>query len=244
MKALFLTLLLSYSCTKYATFSKEAVGISIHPVKMEISHLNEIEWNIGQRKEETVSQSVTFIIDLPKIRDRDLTYLNEQRGIDSWILRLIVVRGSESLDLGSLYALFKPRKMSRASSASSTSSVVMKVFYASAYASERFRSFKCPAFSHRKRIREMEIRGENEDFSLSVDQVTPYQEKSQLVELTPSAFNAGNSLVGEYFIEIAPYDSKKRLIHSSFKRIPMNISIVSENEVKVPSCEGIHPELQ
>lgn len=244
MKAIFLTLLLSYSCTKYATFSKEAVGISIAPVQMEISHLNEIEWNVGQRKEEKISQSVTFILDLPKIKDKDLDYLTDQRGIDSWIVRVIASKGSETQDLGSLYAFFRPKKSSRAASTSATSSVTIKIYYAAAYASERFRSFKCPAFNHSKKIRSMGVKGENSEFSLSVDQVTPYLEKSQLVELTPSAFNGGNSLVGDYYLEIAPYDSKKRMIHSAFKRIPSYVNIESEDEIRVKSCDGIHPELQ
>lgn len=244
MKAVLLTLLLSYSCTKYATFSKEAIGISISPVEMEISHLNEIEWNVGLRKEEKISQSVTFILDLPKIKDQDLDYLTEQRGIDSWIVRVMANRGSETQDLGSVYAAFRPKKSSRAASVSATSSVKIKILYAAAYASERFRAFKCPAFSHSKKITSMAIKGENTEFRLSIDQVTPYLERSNLVELTPTAFNGGNSLVGDYYLEIAPYDSKKRMIHSSFKRIPMYVSIESEEEVRVKSCDGIHSEIQ
>ena len=89
----------------------------------------------------------------------------------------------------------------------------------------------------------MDIMGENEEFSLSVNQVTPYKEKSQLVELTPSAFNAGNSLVGNYYVEIAPYNSKKKQIYSSFQRIPMYISVSEEESVNIQSCEGVHQEL-
>jgi hypothetical protein len=242
MKA-FLILLLCYSCTKYASVSKESVGIQIHPVKMDISHLNEIDWHIGQKKEETVSQSVTFIVHMPKVKKEDLEYLTSQKGIDSWIVRLIVVRGSESQDLGSLYAKFNPRKVSRTSSSTSaTSSVTLKVYYAAAYASERFRSFKCPAFGHNKRIKEASIKGENQEFEINIGQTFPYNEKSHLVELTPSAFNAGNSLVGDYFLEIAPYDSKNKMIHSSFKRIPMYVNIAQEESVSVRSCEGIHSE--
>lgn len=247
MKALILSLslMLSYSCTKYAEFSKDAVGVHINPVTMEISHLNEISWLVGTKKEEKVTQSFTFIVDMPKIKQADLDFLADQKGIDSWIVRLIVNRGSETQDLGSLYALFKPKKVARGSQGTgATSSVTLKVFYAAAYASERFRAFRCPAFGHNKRISSMNIKGENEEFSLSVSQSAPYNEKSHLVELTPTAFNAGNSLIGEYFVEIAPYDSQKRLVHASFKRIPMYISVEREDSVRVRSCDGIHPELQ
>lgn len=245
MKALlFLTLLLLFSCTKYATFDKSAVGIQIQPVTMEISHLNEIEWNVGMKKEETISQSFTFIVDLPRIKTEDLDYLTETKNIDAWILRLIVSRGSETQDLGSLYTLFRPRKISRGVPSGAPTSVTMKVFYAAAFASERFRMFKCPAFGHTKKISSMSITGDNEEFDITIGQAVPYNEKSQLVELTPSAFNGGNSLIGDYYVEIAAYDSKRKMIISPFKRIPMHINVSEEKIVRVKSCDGVHMELE
>jgi len=242
MKAL-LILLLCYSCTKYANVTKESVGIQINPVEMDITHLNDIDWRVGQKKEETVSQSITFIVHMPKVKKEDLEFLTSHKGIDSWILRLIVVRGSETQDLGSLYAKFNPRKVARTSSSTgATKSVTFKVFYASAYASERFRNFKCPAFGHNKKIKEMSIRGEDQEFEINIGQAYPYNEKSHLIELTPTAFNAGHSLVGNYYLEIAPYDSKNKMIHSNFKRIPKYVSIEREESVSIRSCDGIHSE--
>lgn len=244
MKAFFLTLLLCYSCTRYSEVSRDAIGVHIEPVQMEISHLNEIEWHVGMKKEEKITQSFTFIVDMPKIRQDDLNYLEENRSVDAWILRLIVNRGSETQDLGSLYTLFNPRKIARGAQAGAASSVTLKVFYAAAYASERFRAFKCPAFSHNKKISSMSIAGTNENFSLTLSQAITYNEKSHLVELTPSAFNGGNSLVGDYYVEIAAYDSKKKLIHSAFKRLPMHITVAREDSISVPSCDGVHMEYQ
>ena len=244
MKALFMILILCYSCTKYAEVSRDAVGIHLNPVQMEISHLNKIQWKVGLKKDYKVNQSITFIIDMPKIKTSDLEYLTEHKGIDSWILRLIVNRGSKAQDLGSLYTLFKPKRQSRGMEGSgSISSVTLKIYYAAAYASERFRAFKCPAFNHNKRISDMKINGQNDEFSLNIAQASLYNEKSSPVELAPSSFNGGNSLEGDYFIEIAPYDTVKKVIHSSFKRIPMYISVVREENVSVNSCDGIHPEL-
>jgi hypothetical protein len=244
MKALFLIIALCFSCTKYAEVSRDAMGIQIVPVTMEVSHLNEVEWHVGMKKEETITQSFTFIVDMPSIRQNDLDYLAEHRNVDAWIVRLIVNRGSENQDLGSLYTLFRPKKIGRGSISGAASSVSLKVFYAAAFASERFRSFKCPAFSHNKKLSAFEISGKNEEFSLSFGQAIPYNEKAQLVELTPSAFNGGNSLIGEYYLEIAAYDSKNKMIHSSFKRIPMHIIVSREESIRVKTCEGVHQELQ
>ena len=245
MKAILLTLLLALSCSRNVEVTRTSMGAEMNPVKMEISHLNEIEWRVGMKKEKTITQSITFIVDMPKVSDDDLEYLTKKFDVDAWIVRLIAVRGSDTQDLGSLYSLFKPRKSGRRGYNSGTaSSVSMKIFYAAAYASERFRSFKCPAFNHTKKISSMEIAGENTGFSLSIGQAFPYPEKSQHVELTPSSFNGGHTLVGEYFVEIAPYNSQKKYIHSRFKRIPMSIVVEQEDLIRIESCDGIDSEIQ
>lgn len=245
MKAILLTLLLTFSCTRSAEVTREGMEIQISPITMKISHLDEIEWAVGMKKEEDITQSITFIVNMPKVSESDLDYLTERMGIDAWIVRLIVARGSESQDLGSLYSLFRPKKIARGSyDSGAASSVSLKVFYAAAYASEKFRRFKCPAFDHSKKITSMSIKGNNDDFSLTVGKTLSYPEKSHLVELTPSSFNGGHSLLGEYFIEIAPYNSKKKTIHANFKRIPMSVVVENETLIRVKSCDGINPEIQ
>lgn len=244
MKALILTLLISLSCSKHAELNKESVGLEASHVKMEISHLNDIDWFVGKKKEEKITQSFTFIVDLPKLSPEDLDYLTEQRGIDAWIVRLVVVRSYETQDLGSLYALFRPKQLSRTSSPTASSSVTMKVFYAAAYASERFRNARCPAFNHNKKIKSFSVQGENSEFSLNFSQGMSYTEKSHLVELTPSAFNGGNSLVGRYYVEIAPYSAVRKRIYASFKRLPMYVDVESEESIRIASCDGVHTEFQ
>lgn len=243
MKAILLTLILALSCTRTAEVSRDSLNANISPVSMEISHLDQIEWPVGKRNEEKVGQSFTFIVDMPRLSESDMDYLTERYGIDGWILRLIVRRGSETQDLGSLYSLFRPKKSSRSSfNSGSATSVSLKIFYAAAYASERFRKLKCPAFGHSRKISSMSIEGKNEDFAITVGNAIHYGEKSQRVELTPSSFNAGHSLVGEYFIEIAPYNSKTKTIHGGFKRIPMFINIAQEKIIRIKSCDEISSE--
>lgn len=84
----------------------------------------------------------------------------------------------------------------------------------------------------------MEIAGEESMFSIPVGSPIPYGEKSQLIELSPSSFNAGNSLAGRYYLEIAAYNSRKKQILSSFKRLPKYILISSEEKVFIESCLG------
>ena len=244
MKALLLSVLLFCSCTKQSPLTKDAMGMRISDVQMPITGLNEIEWAVGKKKEVNVTQSITFVVDLPKVSEDDLEHLSTLKGIDAWIIRLIVNRGSERQDLGSLYARFKPKSVMRGQSTSSPTSVALKIYFAAAYASERFRFFNCPAFDHSQKIKNMNIKGENSSFELAIGQISPYPEKSHLIELTPSAFNGGNSLVGEYFIEIAPYDSVNKVIHAPFKRIPNYVEVSSETKELVKSCSGEHPEIK
>jgi hypothetical protein len=88
----------------------------------------------------------------------------------------------------------------------------------------------------------MKIEDQGEEFSLSIGGAQPYSEKSQLIELKPSSFNGGMSLQGEYWFEIAPYNSQKKMIHAPFRRIPGKIVVSQEETVSVPSCNGVNME--
>lgn len=241
MKLLLLSFLVMYSCTKSAKLQRETASAHLDGVQMKVLKLSEIKWPAGFREEAVVTQSITFIVQMPKVDQDDLDYLINERDVDSWILRVIVYRNGEKQDLGSLYAPYRPRKVSRTST-ESASSVALKIFYAAAYASEKWRHSKCPPLGHNKKITEMRIEDTGEEFSLSIGGSQPYQEKSQLIELTPSSFNGGMSLVGEYSFEVAPYNSQKKMIHAPFKAIPGKVVVAKEESVSVPSCHGVHPE--
>lgn len=244
MKVLFFALVLFTSCTRHAELSKDTFGIKISSIQMDISQLNEITWWIGaKRKEEKVTQSVTFLVDMPKLKDDDLEYLSKDRDVDSWIVRVIQVKGSKSQDLGSFLIPFFPKQHGRSTNRTAATMAAVKIYYAAAFPSERMRGFSCPAFSHDKRISSMSIAGENKDFDITVSASKSYREKAQEVQLSPSSFNGGNSLQGEFHLEIAPYNAKKQTLLGEFRRIPKYIEVKSEDSVIVKSCQGVHPEL-
>lgn len=242
MKALFLTFLLLTACTPHSPVINESAGTRVKDIRMEITHLKEVEWAVGKRRAATVSQSFVFNVTMPKVHEEDLALLTKLYGVDAWILRLIVQRGSKGQDLGSLYAPFRPQRVIRGQSVDAPRHVSLKVYYASAYASERFRAFHCPAFGHDRRLNDLTILGDANPFELVIGKVNPYGEKSQLTELHPSAFNAGHSLAGDYFLEIAAYDSRKKVILGDFKRLPLFIRVGEEKRVPLAECIGEHPE--
>jgi hypothetical protein len=236
--------LLLFSCTKYASFDRDAIGLEIKGIEMEITHLKDYPWRVGQRREKVVSQSFSFIVDLPQLKAEDLDYLAKERGVDSWVVRIRAERRPTVQDLGSVYIPFEATRTARGIDQRMPGSVSFVIQYAAAYPSERFRMFKCPAFRHGKRISSMDVEGKNEEFSILLGQSYPYPEKMEAVELRPKAFNGGISLVGNYFIEIAPFNVKKKTTVGPFKRIPMYIGIESEEEISVPSCAGTRSEFE
>lgn len=241
MKAL-LTLLLLYSCTKQASLERAGMGATISDVQMEVSHLKQDDWNVGKKRKAQVSHGVNFLLSLPNLDRDDLDYLANEKGVDAWIIRVIQDKGQSQLDLGSLYVLFRPPQASRGKGASLPRHVGIKINYAASYASMRFRSFECPAFGHNKRVKDMEVKGDEGSFEIVLGPAADYREKSQLVQLTPTAFNGGNSLVGRFFFEIAPYNSRSKTIYGSFERVPRFVEIESEESIEVDGCQGVHPE--
>jgi hypothetical protein len=245
MKALIVSIILLASCAKEAKISTDSFGLRVSDVHMDITQLNEIDWWIGaKRKEDKVTQSISFSIDMPLLPQKELDRLSNERQVDSWLVRVIQVKGSSGQDLGSFMTPFKYQKRSRSSNSGPNSSAAVKIYYAAAYASERLRSFKCPAFSHDKRIGSMAVKGKDASFEIAFGQSFPYQEKVQLVQMTPSSFNGGHTLTGQFHFEIAPYDSIGKRLMGTFKRIPRFVEVENEKFVNVPSCQGAHQELQ
>ncbi len=236
-----ITLIFMVSCTKYAEVTRNSFSDEVKQVSMEVTYLKEADWKVGQKKEATVTQSISFLLDMPKVSEEDLAYLTSKHKVDAWIIRLIKTRDNKNQDLGSVYALFNPLQTGRGKNRT-PESINLKIYYAAAYASERFRALKCPYFNHSKRINSMDIEGENKGFSISVGRSIPYGEKSQLVEFRPNSFNGGNSLAGNYYMEIAPYNSKEKVILGGFTRIPMYVSVEQEKEISIPSCDGFDPD--
>jgi hypothetical protein len=233
---LFLILFITYSCTKKAEFNSAVLNPQFSNVEMPLTHLKPIEWRVGVKRKHEITQSFTFILNLPNADQEDLLFLENQRGIDSWIIRVVSEKGSKSQDLGSLYAPFSPRHLSRGVETRASKSVSIKVFYAAAFASERFRHSHCPEFGHNLEITKLAIMGDNSPFNISLGSSTSYPERSHLIELAPAPFNGGHELTGNYFLEIAPYNSKKKIIHAPFKRIPQYISIQEEVIKPIDRC--------
>jgi hypothetical protein len=233
------------SCTEKPQIKQTEHGIEMNNLSFEINEIREIPWKVGQGFQRKVSKSLTVTIQLPHIAQDELDQLYDRLGVDSWVVRAVMIRNSSRQEIGSAFAPFK-RLMSasnkRTNRASQIKSVSFSITYAAAAISERFRSFNCPAFSHNRRLEKYDIVGENVLHNLVVQPSEMFNDKPLLVELTPTVLNAGHQLVGDYYFDVGLYRSKDRRLFSRLIPLSQFVRVASEELVSIPECAGIHME--
>jgi hypothetical protein len=167
----FILILLTASCDKSMTLHKGEGNSYLKGGESKVYELKAIPWKVGTGNKKLVSQGFSFRVSTPSIGPDDALYLYKKHGIDSWVFRLSKLGGGDQT-VGYAVVQFTTSKdrpeFFRVTQAS------IQVLYASAYASERFRAFDCPAFNHRKLIVDPKI----EDNGVSDFRVETYPEKT------------------------------------------------------------------
>jgi len=173
--------------------------------------------------------------EVPYIESSYQDSLYQRYQVDSWAFRLEKKTGENPRIYGHVAIFFRNTKKDSSNS--------LKIYYAAAAASERFRNFSCPAFSHRKQIAEMDIDRNGPstvDFFLKFE--STLSAKVYQSSFFPSSFNGGKKLEGEYIISMAAYSSKEKKLFSPWFPLEGKIKIQREEEIGVPSCIGSHEE--
>jgi hypothetical protein len=174
----------------------------------------------------------------------DVDHLKKAFGIDAWLVRIIQanLQGSR-IELITLFAPFKGMQKGRAGNRP-VKAISFSLTYAAWAISERFRRFQCPAFSHDRRLDEWELMGENTLTEFPVAYAGGFNEKLTISELVPTALNIGNTMVGDYYFEVALFSSTKKQIYSSFVRLPQHLRVRTEKTVSIDGCAGVHSEYE
>lgn len=241
---LILCVLLGFSgCFDRPEIIETEHGIEMKNLSFEINEIREVPWKVGNGFIKKVSKGLTLTIQLPELPQDKLEEIHQKLGVDSWVVRVVMIRNSNRQEIGSAYAPFKRQSSSnRVTRTSQVRSISFSISYAASAISERFRSFICPAFSHNRRIDNKEIKGSNELKSLVVQSGDLFNDKPVLVELTPSVINAGHQLVGDYYFDVGLYRSKDRRLFSRLIPLSQYVSIMSEELVNLSECAGVHLE--
>ena len=59
----------------------------------------------------------------------------------------------------------------------------------------------------------------------------------------PQSFNGGLELKGDYYIDVAFYSVKDKLLYSSWYPVDGKIEVSDERAIKVSSCLGVKEEI-
>lgn len=238
------TLLCFLGCTKKAVLQRDGVGVRLSEVVWDIPIMSEGTWKVGRIYRDVVSKSLNIVLSLPPLESDDIDHLQSAFGVDAWLVRIIQANSQGSrIELITLYAPFRGVQKGRASR-QPMKAISFSLTYAAWAISERFRKFQCPAFSHDRRLDDWQIIGEKGKTEFPVAFAGNHTEKLTVSELVPTALNIGNTMVGDYYFEVALFSSSKKQIYSSFVRLPQHVRVGSEKTVSIDGCAGVHSEYE
>lgn len=231
--ALFISLT---ACTKWYEVKEGNGVLYIDNVQSEIHSLKDVEWSVGQSKNKEISKGFVFKFDIPKLDEEGSEKLLKKYGIDSWIFRITKVTRGKNQILGQISYDFS--NITRVSS-----DITVHIFYHAAAVSQTFRKFKCPAFNHRSKLNKYTVQdkmiGPQDIFSKRGNLVPGRIEKPSFA---PVIFSGDISLVGNYIVEYALFNSNEKKIFSKWHQANNYVDIISEDRIVLPSCSGIKEE--
>lgn len=223
-----------------STGEKTAV---ITPVLSQISRVEAIDWKVGIVGGETVSKGIRIKVDFPRLRLDDINDLAKKIDLDSWIVRVHKQTGYGSDVLGHFYIpMIKPGGQDSSLRVSQMEYGMVNIYYAAAAVSPRFENLKCPPFNHQLYIDNDDVELDDTDFLTRI-MVNPADYSSVQAKLNtfgyqPTTLNAGMSLVGSYFVDVALFDSRSKTRRSSFLRLPQTVRVKLERTRPIAGCVG------
>lgn len=224
-----------------STGTKTAV---ITPVLSRIDRVETIDWKVGVVGKGTVSKGIRMKIDFPRLQIGDIEDLVKKVDIDSWLVRVHKQTGYGSDILGHFYIpMIKPGSSTSSLRVSQMEYGMVNIYYAAASVSPRFENFACPAFNHQLYLDDDDVDLEETDYLTQI-MVNPsdsalIQAKLNTFGYQPTTLNAGMSLVGSYFVDVALFDSRAKTRRSSFLRLPQTVRVKLERTHPISGCTDV-----
>lgn len=242
-----LFLFLFMGCQKYSHFEESGGRMSIvGEVPLHIEMVEVLPWKARKGSDTDISRGVLVKFVIPHLRDEHIEEMFNKRGVDSWLVKVSRRNQNYTMeDVGYFYVpnfvkrgreqKFYPRNFSHA---------FFQVLYTATLMNQRMMDLHCPSMGHARHIPLTQwypsIKEVKEEKGLNspVWVLVPSERimsRVQKVELIPVAFDGGNSLIGEYFIDLALYNTKEGRRYSDYARVG-NFSVDKELERASPNC--------
>lgn len=236
MRTLFLLIIVA-ACSKPINVIEKRGIDYLEDFELAMKSPKEIEWKVGIDREEEVSKGFFFEIEVPKINKDHAEMLMKKHGVDSWVYRISRIRNSYQKPLG--FILLPFNRIKRA-----TNEFSVHIYYAAAAASKRFRHFHCPAFNHRRKLKNLSLESKSREISkMVVTANNNLYSKMMTLDHYPIIINGESSIVGDYLVEIALYNQSQKQLFSKYYPLSNSVSISQEEEIAVTSCNGIKEEV-
>lgn len=242
MKYLLLLSLFFISCSKHSEVILEKNKITgIHAIEGTIFDGQVMDWKVGDFHSKTLSKGFLLKVSLPKLGIDNINKILEQTKVDAWLVKIIRTNSNgEVITMGHLYLPFyHVNHQTGNRRVEAVESIYAKIYYAAAAISNRLENLKCPALEHRKLIDEVEVKKGNLERDFFISYSNQFEDKALPAEILPHTFNGGNSLLGEYTVQIALYSFATNVRYSEFIDLPGAVKILKEVDKDVEECNGV-----
>ncbi len=241
---LILSLLFICSCTDYAEVKKTGAGSFIAPKSLRVKDYKIEKWRVGRPvRRQVVSKGIRIDVMFPRLSREDLDNILVEYSVNAWLLK--VRRRSYAVNsvVGYIYIpLVVPgTQESNKYRRHQIKQGAFSIYYSAAALSKRFEGFECPAFDHNRYVDEVEI--DERDTTLErlfVGKQTDDYVGAKVNQFSYSGniLNGGASILGDYTVQLALYNSDTKRRKSNFIELREVIRIVDEKTTNINGCEG------
>jgi hypothetical protein len=237
-----ISLILLVSCSDSSTITKQGDTFKIKVVPAEVLNLDHKKWYVGKIGRDIVSKGMRVQYRLPQFDQVELKELLKAGYFDSVLLRLKKRTYAESITLDTFYIPFGRRRSDRENDfiISQLRDINLHLTY-SASSVDRLARLMCPALKHRFLIDDYGIDSplvKEANYIISKGSgYTDFMSKIRQFSGGKHKINAGKSMIGTFYLEMAFYDSVKRKRFGNFLPASEVFKVADEERVEIPFCD-------
>ena len=207
-----------------------------------VTKVENIKWSVGPSRKQKVSKGIRVESTMPYIDDEAMEAIVDRYKINAWLVRLRRKGLMRNNTVGMISMPLIVGAFPRGSDdrVRQSKGVSFRVYYRSAAVSTRFAGFHCPAFEHNLLVENTSVESFGRSTkSLRVNGVTNKSLQSKISEFSYNlTLDGGLNMEGQYFIDVAFYDSVSKKRKSSWLTLTNTGKVKREKSVRIKGCEN------